>query len=299
MVNIGVIGAGYLGRFHIEKFLAIKDCQLVGVVDTSEETRNEIKKKYGIPVYSDYKELLGRVDAVSIVVPTNFHYEIASFFIKNHIHTFIEKPVTESIEQCERLLSLDRKGLKVQIGHIERFNPVYGFLKESFKEPVSISMRRKAPFSPRGTEVDIVFDLMIHDLDIVLSLLPEDNFKVNSLSCAKIVTEHNDYFKINFEAAGVDVSLEASRLHYKKERSVTLMTRDAVFEGDFIEQEAYFVSKGIEKLLQKGKKDILLEELQSFIDAIEKDKPVAVPLEDGFRALSAAHHLVSWSGKQK
>lgn len=299
MVKVGVIGAGYLGKFHIEKFLKLDECELVGIVDTSANVRDEIKKKYNVPVFSDYQELSGKVDAVSIVVPTNYHYDVASFFIKNRIHTFIEKPVTENIEQCEKLLSLDRTGLKIQVGHIERFNPVYKFLEKYSENPVSISIRRKAPFTPRGTEVDIVFDLMIHDIDIILSLFKKQDLVVKSYCSAKVITNNNDYFKVDLKIDGVDVSLEASRLHFKKERSVTLVTKYAVFEGDFINQDAYFITKGTEKHLDEGKKDILLEELGCFVEAIVKDRPVKVSLEDGYHAIVAAHRLVSLSGTQK
>lgn len=299
MVNIGIVGAGYLGSFHIEKFLAISDCKVVGIVDVSERLRDELKKKYSIPVYSDYRELLNKVDAVSIVVPTKFHYEVASFFIKNNIHTFIEKPVTETVEQCNILKSLAKDDLKIQIGHIERFNPVSNFIKEMSVKPKAIILRRKAPFTERGTDVDIVFDLMIHDLDILLSLFPQGELNIISVDAAKVMTDKYDYVKAECEIEGVHVSFEASRVHNKKERSITVLSDHLVFEGDFINQEVFVKTKNGEKKFSQGKKDILLEELRSFILAVKDDLPVAVTLEDGAKAVFEAYKILSFCGKSK
>lgn len=297
MVRIGVIGAGYLGKLHIEKFLSIQDCELTAIADNSEEVRKELKKKYNIPVYADYRELIDKVDAVSVVVPTNFHYEVASFFIERGKHTFIEKPVTYTVEEGEKLLLKSKNDIKVQVGHIERFNPVYIHLLEQKDKPHAISIRRKAPFSPRGTEVDILFDLMIHDIDMVLSLFPNKNIKIQSIIKTKVVTDKNDYFKADFYIDDTLVSLEASRLSNKKERIVTAVYRNAVWEGDFITQEIFIKNKDGEKILSNGKKDILLEELKSFILAIKEGKPVRVTLKEGIAALTTAYDLLYWPGK--
>ncbi|GAB4439951.1 MAG: Gfo/Idh/MocA family oxidoreductase [bacterium] len=299
MVRVGVIGAGYLGSFHIEKFLAINECNLVGIAEVSVSLRDELKKKYSLPVYTDYRELLNKVDAVSIVVPTQFHYEIASFFIKNHIHTFIEKPVVKTVEQCEGLLSLAKEGVKIQVGHIERFNPVYKFLMEKCENPRTITMRRKSPYTERGTDVDIVFDLMIHDIDIVLSLFPEKELSIKSIVAAKVMTDRNDYVKADCEISGVSVTFEASRVHNKKERTVTVVSDNVVFEGDFINQELFFKTKEGEYIFGQGKRDILLDELRSFVLSVKEDKPVAVTLEDGCRAVSEAYRVLSFCGKSK
>lgn len=293
MVRVGVIGAGYLGAFHIDKFLSIKDCDLVGVVEVSEELRDNLKKKFSIPVYSDYRELLGLVDAVSIVVPTPLHYEIASFFIKNNVHTFIEKPVTETVEQGGALLSLSNDSIKVQVGHIERFNPVYNMIKENMTHPKSVIIRRKAPFTKRGADVDVVFDLMIHDIDIVLNLLTGSTFKNLSVIGNKFFTSKNDYVKADFSLGQVSVTLETSRVYNKKERTITVVCDDVIFEGDFINQDVYCISKNQEKVLFNGKKDILLEELQSFIHAIKYDVPVKVTLSDGYNAVVWANQILS------
>lgn len=293
MVRVGVIGAGYLGTFHIDKFLSIKDCNLVGVVEVSEELRDNLKKKFSIPVYSDYRELLGLVDAVSIVVPTPLHYEIASFFIKNNVHTFIEKPVTEAVEQGSALLTLSNDNIKIQVGHIERFNPVYNMIKENMTHPKSVIIRRKAPFTKRGADVDVVFDLMIHDIDLVLNLLTGSTFENLSVIGNKFFTSQNDYVKADFSLGQVSVTLETSRVFNKKERTITVVCDDMIFEGDFINQDVYCISKNQEKLLFNGKKDILLEELQSFIHAIKYDVPVKVTLSDGYNAVVWANKILS------
>ncbi len=301
MVNIGVVGAGYLGRFHVEKFQTIENCKLVGIAEVSEEVRQYLKKNFDIPVYDDYRELAGKVDAVSIVVPTPLHFEVAQFFIQNNIHTFIEKPVTETVEQCERLKAVvaSRPDLKVQIGHIERFNPVYKVLKEKVKNPFSVTIRRKSPFTSRGTEVDIVFDLMIHDIDIILSLFPDRDVHIKSCNATRVVSETNDYFKVDFSLGTVDVTLEASRVHNKKERSVTVVCEDVVYEGDFVNQELYFKTPEGDHNLQLGKKDILMEELKSFVNSVQYKNPVTVSLEDGYRALLKAYDFLYHIGKSK
>jgi predicted dehydrogenase len=233
LVKVGVIGAGYLGKFHIEKFLKIPDCELIGVAESIPAVRDVVKKDYAVSVFSDYKDLLGKVDAVSVVVPTTLHYEVAGFFIENGIHTFIEKPATEAIEQCEAIIKKIKAGLKVQIGHIERFNPVYSIITAGMKTPKAITMRRKAPFILRALDVDIVFDLMIHDIDIVLSLFPKQEPEGIRARGIKAVTDKNDYISADFKIGSAVVHLEASKMCDIKERTITLLDEDSVWEGDF------------------------------------------------------------------
>lgn len=288
MVNVGVIGAGYLGKFHIEKFLKIPGCKLIGAAESVPAVREQVKTDYNIPVFADYKELLGKVDAVSVVVPTLLHYEIAGFFLDNGIHVFVEKPATETLEQCENLIKKVKGGLKAQVGHIERFNPVYAIIKEGIKNPKSITMRRKAPFIARATDVDIVFDLMIHDIDIVLSLFPGGkpaNIRARGI---KAVTDKNDYISAHFEMENALIHLEASKMHNLKERVITVLDHDTVWEGDFITQEVFRKDKASEENISRGKADILYDELLSFITAIRSDTPPKVSMEDGMRAMKTA-----------
>lgn len=291
MVRVAVIGAGYLGRFHIEKFKKINSVNLVCVCEVDKKIAQSISKDFDVPIVSDYKSLAGKVDAVSIVTPTPTHYEIADFFLENKIHLFIEKPVTDNIESARKLLKKRKKGLVVQIGYIERYNPAFKILKENLCNPKTIIFKRKAPFSLRGSDVDVIFDLMIHDIDLAFNIF-ESKPKVLSVVGKSIFSNFNDIVYSVFNFGDTLAIFEISRVSDIKERKITALTDDTFVESDLINQSCRIIKKKEEKVISEEKKDILLEELSDFINAIEKGQNPKVTLEDGIESLDFAHKIL-------
>ena len=169
MIRVAVIGVGYLGKFHAQKYTKISDSELIGIVDLNMESAQKISSELNVPFHTDYREIVDKVDAVSIVVPTIHHYRIAKDFLKNGVHVLLEKPFASKIEEAEELEKIaNEKDLCLQIGHLERFNPVFTKFKELIKQPKFIENVRIAPFTNRGADVDVILDLMIHDIDLIL-----------------------------------------------------------------------------------------------------------------------------------
>jgi predicted dehydrogenase len=174
-LRTAVIGVGYLGNFHAQKYAAIPDVELVGVVDNDQKRAAEIATALGTRAFGDHRELIGCVDAVSVVVPTQFHYAVARDFLAAGVHVLIEKPITVTIEEADELIALaDKNGVVFQVGHLERFNPVLQALDGVLQEPLFIESVRIAPFKPRGTDVNVVLDLMIHDIEIIQHIVIPD-----------------------------------------------------------------------------------------------------------------------------
>ena len=174
MLKTAVIGVGYLGRFHAQKYSGITDSELIGVVDVDPESAQNIADELEVPFYTDYHEVLDKADAVSIVVPTVLHYETAKAFLKNGVHVLLEKPFAANIEEAEELEQLSRDmNVRLQIGHLERFNPVFTEFQQLIDQPKFIENIRIAPFPKRGTDVDVILDLMIHDIDLVMAVVGE------------------------------------------------------------------------------------------------------------------------------
>lgn len=293
MVRIGVIGAGYLGKFHIQKFINISNCNLSAISDVNKKVLEEYKdNKFYLT--TNYKDLLGKVDAVSIVVPTTYHYEIAEFFIKNGVHVFLEKPATNTSRECKKLLELKPDSLIVQVGHIERFNPVYINLKNSIRKPKILSFIRKSPFTNRGIDVDVVFDLMIHDIDLALSFFPGRPKISNFIAFGeRILTNNNDYVIAKFSINDVYVNIECSRVSSEKERKMTIVEDDCIYEGDLLNFKTFYKNSKEEN--QKNiptKVDALKDELEVFIKCIMENKTPPVTLHDGLMALKCAEKIL-------
>ncbi len=293
MVKVAVIGAGYLGRFHIEKFKRIKSAKLVAVCEINKEVKNSLESEFAVPVVDDYKKLIGKVDAVSIVTPTPSHYEIANFFLSKGVHLFIEKPVTDDINSARKLLSLREKDTVVQVGYIERFNPAFKMLKEDiFKsKPHTVIFKRKAPFSPRGADVDVVFDLMIHDIDLAFNIFSEKP-KILSVNGEKIFTDYNDVVVAVIKFGDILACFEISRVSSGKERKITVLGEGNLLEADLIDQTFRIIKDKEEKVFTGEKKDILYEELSDFIKAVEEKKDPKVTLEDGLSSLHFAQKIL-------
>lgn len=295
MVKIGVIGAGYLGKFHIEKLISLKDCQLIAIADVDKK-RLLAYKDMGILLTNDYKELAKVVDAVSIVTPTIYHYDMAKFFLEKNIHIFLEKPAASTVNECEDLLKMVKKDIVVQVGHIERFNPAYVTIKKNINKPKSILFKRKSPFTDRGADVDVIYDLMIHDIDLALNIIDigKNDIQLMFIKGESIVTDKNDYILAGFILNDVLVTIECSRASNKKERSITVLCENAIWEGDFNTQEVYYNDKNGRKVFSVERVDTLKMELQAFLTAIKTKSEPPVTLKDGFEALKFAESMLSY-----
>ena len=296
-IRVAVIGIGYLGEFHAEKYKANKNAELVAIVDTDRSRRDVVSKKLGVKSYSAYESIINEVDAVSIVVPTNLHYKVASYFISNNKHVLIEKPFASSVSEAKKLKKLaSKRDIVLQVGHLERFNKAFVKLKNIVKNPVFIECNRISPFKIRGTEVNVIMDLMIHDLDIVMSL-NNSNIKNIQANGASVLTNKTDIAnaRITFEN-GCVCNLSASRISEKIERKMRVFQKDSYFSLDYQDCELDSYKKVISgkiKRIEKNKNnfinnDPLNEEIKSFIECIKKSKNPVIDAVDGIKALQYA-----------
>ena len=296
-IRVAVIGIGYLGEFHAEKYKANKNAELVAIVDTDRSRRDVVSKKLDVKSYSAYESIINEVDAVSIVVPTNLHYKVASYFISNNKHVLIEKPFASSVSEAKKLKKLaSKRDIVLQIGHLERFNKAFVKLKNIVKNPVFIECNRISPFKIRGTEVNVIMDLMIHDLDIVMSL-NNSNIKNIQANGASVLTNKTDIAnaRITFEN-GCVCNLSASRISEKIERKMRVFQKDSYFSLDYQDCELDSYKKVISgkiKRIEKNKNnflnnDPLNEEIKSFIECTKKNKRPVVDAVDGIKALQYA-----------
>ena len=290
-IRIGVIGIGYLGKFHLEKFQKNKDCQLVWLIDKNIKNLKNYKDKYNIS--TNYKEIVDEVDAVSIVTPTVNHYEIARYFIERNKHVLIEKPMTQTVSEAKKLINLSKKHKKtIQIGHLERFNPVIRKVSSLIKNPLFIEVHRLAQFNPRSTDVNVVYDLMIHDIDITTSLVPSKIKKISSFG-KSIITNKIDIANARLEFFnGTIANLTASRISQKSERKIRIFEKDKYLSLDFLQPKLKIVEK-VKKKSSKlfktleynyKKTDALNDEIIDFINSIRMNKK---PLVDGIQGMEA------------
>ena len=290
-IRIGVIGIGYLGKFHLEKFQKNKDCQLVWLIDKNIKNIKNYKDKYNIS--TNYKEIVDDVDAVSIVTPTVNHYEIARYFIERNKHVLIEKPMTQTVSEAKKLINLAKKYKKtIQIGHLERFNPVIRKVSSLIKNPLFIEVHRLAQFNPRSTDVNVVYDLMINDIDITTSLVPSKIKKISSFG-KSIITNKIDIANARLEFFnGTIANLTASRISQKSERKIRIFEKDKYLSLDFLQPKLKIVEK-VKKKSSKlfktleynyKKTDALNDEIIDFINSIRMNKK---PLVDGIQGMEA------------
>jgi len=270
-IRVGVIGLGYLGKFHYQKYKLNRSVNLTSVVDQQIENLDFIDNKKIIKT-DKYTNIIENVDAVSIVTPTNTHYKIAKFFLENKKHVLLEKPMTETITQAKKLNSLAKRNKCIlQIGHLEQFNPAVKKLKQSFKNPQFIEVHRLCQFNPRANDVDVVLDLMIHDIDIVMSLVKKRIKKI-SVSGKKIITDLTDIANVRIEFSdNIIANLTASRISTKNERKMRIFSDKAYYSIDFITSELKQLIKNdknkfITKVFKFKKADSLKEEINNFIN---------------------------------
>ena len=270
-IRVGVIGLGYLGKFHYQKYKLNRSVNLTSVVDQQIENLDFIDSKKIIKT-DKYANIIENVDAVSIVTPTNTHYKIAKFFLENKKHVLLEKPMTETVAQANKLNSLAKRNKCIlQIGHLEQFNPAVKKLKQSFKNPQFIEVHRLCQFNPRANDVDVVLDLMIHDIDIVMSLVKKRIKKI-SVSGKKIITDLTDIANVRIEFSdNIIANLTASRISAKNERKMRIFSDKAYYSIDFINSELKQLIKNdknkfITKVFKFKKADSLKEEINNFIN---------------------------------
>ena len=302
-IRIAVVGVGYLGRFHAEKFSALPDCELVAVVDSDVTRAREVGAGLGIEGLGDYRELLGRVDAVSVVVPTSLHHEVARFFLQNGVHVLVEKPITTTVEEADELIALaGDKGLVLQVGHLERFNAAMQTLDQVLGEPLFIESHRLAPFKPRGTDVCVVRDLMIHDIDIIQHLVHSPIRRIDA-NGVKVLSDETDIAnaRIQFEN-GFVANVTASRVSSHTERKMRLFQHHNYVSIDFHNRVLKVYTKGAREI-HPGIPEILIEEqayepndalllqAQDFLRVITEGGRPRVSGEDGRNALRTADEI--------
>lgn len=318
MLKIGVLGAGHLGKIHIRLILELKDqFEMIGFYDPNDANAEKVVQDFGIKRFERMEELIAAVDCLDIVTPTLSHYDCASQSIRAGKHVFIEKPVTETVEEARNLIVLkEEANVKVQVGHVERFNPAFIAAQPFFGRPMFIETHRLAQFNPRGTDVPVVLDLMIHDIDAILSVV-KSNVKNISASGVSVVSDTPDITnaRIEFEN-GCVANLTASRISMKNMRKSRFFQKDAYISVDFLTKELEVVRmEDIEGEADpfdivfevgngKPSKKILFDkpnieesnaikaELLSFYEAIVTDTEPLVSLEDGFKALKVAHQVL-------
>ena len=318
MLKVGVIGAGHLGKIHLKLLNQSEKYQLIGFYDTSVENGQHVAQEFGYTFYQDMEELIKAVDVVDIVTPTLSHYEVALKVIAEKKHFFIEKPITNTLEEANHLIELcNQNNLKAQVGHVERFNPAFLAAREHITEPLFIESHRLAEFNPRGTDVPVVLDLMIHDLDIILSIVNSPISDIKSSGVAVISdTPDISNARIEFEN-GCVVNVSTSRMSMKNMRKMRIFQRNAYVSIDFLEKKTEIIKiknadenpSDFAMILEndKGeKKEILfehpsinpnnaiLDELETFADAINQNLPVRVSLEDGRNALKLALDIINY-----
>lgn len=299
-LRVGIVGVGYLGRFHAQKYARLRDADLVAVVDVNEEQARKVALDVNTKALRDYRELIGKVDAVSIVTPTSYHYAIARDFLDAGIHVLLEKPMTKSLEEADHLVSLAReRGCVLQVGHLERFNSAFQAVYPRISNPMFMEAHRLALFNERGLEVDVILDLMIHDIDIVLHLAksPLEHIRASGVS---VLTPLPDIASVRMEFEnGAIANLTASRISIKNLRKLRLFQDNCYFSADYATKRAYVVYKEQEadeagfpqisiEELEIDERDALEEEIRAFLGAIRTGGPAVVDGVQGRRALAVA-----------
>ncbi|MFC1674421.1 Gfo/Idh/MocA family oxidoreductase [Candidatus Omnitrophota bacterium] len=292
-LKVGVVGLGHLGSKHARVYSEIDDCRLAAVCDLKEDSLNEITSKFGITGFKDYRQLFGKVDAVSIAAPTNLHYEIASGFLKNNIHVLVEKPFTTDLKEADSLIKLaDKNKLILQVGHIERFNSAFAATLKLIDDPKFIECHRLSPFPHRSLDVGAVLDIMIHDIDIILGLVPSKIKKIESVG-VKILTPFEDIAssRIAFEN-GCVCNLTASRVSDEVMRKIRIFQKDTYISLDYKEAKATIYRKRGTQISKEDlpieKEEPLQKELASFVECASLRIPPLVSGKVAREALAVA-----------
>ena len=316
MLNVGVLGAGHLGKIHLRLLNESKKYHLVGFHDADEINGKKVQTELGYTYYENINELIAAVDVVDIVTPTLSHFECAKKAMEAGKHIFIEKPITKTLAEAKTLLGLEKKHkVKGQVGHVERFNPAFTAVKKQIDQPMFIEAHRLAEFNPRGTDVPVVLDLMIHDIDAILSVVNSKVRQINA-SGVSVISQSPDIANARLEFEnGCVANLTASRISLKNMRKSRFFQKDAYISVDFLEKKAEVVkmkdapkepgefdmvlqnAEGVKKQIYFENPDIqinnaILDELESFADAIQNNTTPVVSLEQGTKALEVALQIM-------
>ncbi len=302
-LSAAVIGVGYLGKFHAQKYAAIDDCDLIAVADPDSEAATACADSLGARAVADYRELLGKVDVVSIAAPTRLHHAIARDFLLHGAHVLVEKPITVTLDEADELVDIAAdKNLVLQVGHLERFNPALRAADELLTAPRFIETHRLAPFNPRGTDVDVVLDLMIHDIDIILDIVNSPVTRIDA-SGTPVLTASTDIANARLQFAnGCVANVTASRVSTRTERRMRFFQHDSYLAVDFHGRRLSVYRKGEEEMYpgipevishqqEFAKSDAILAEVESFVAAVRGAGQPLVSGEDGRRALATAIHI--------
>ena len=314
MLKVGVFGVGHLGKFHLNNWKEIEGVKVVGFFDPNNESANQVAEEYGLKRYMDEDKLMDACDIIDVVVPTDHHFEVCMAALRKGKHVFVEKPLTNTIKEAKDLVNMIREAnVKFQVGHVERFNPAYLAIKDMELNPMFIEVHRLAQFNPRGTEVSVILDLMIHDIDIILSLIKSDVKNILASGVA-VMTDTPDIANVRIEFNnGCVANLTSSRISMKKMRKMRLFQKDAYLGIDFLQKKTEIIklkhpddtnvfSFDIET--PNGKKTLAVAnpevpqnnaikaELESFVNSIINNTPPAVSEIDGLLAMEVAHQIL-------
>ena len=316
MLKVGVLGAGHLGKIHLRLLNQSEKYELVGFFDPFEDNATKIAHEFGYKKFDSITELINAVDVVDIVTPTLQHFECAQQAIEAGKHIFIEKPIATTVEEAETIIALAKKhNVKGQVGHVERFNPAFMAVKDKISNPMFIETHRLAEFNPRGTDVPVVLDLMIHDIDAILSVVKSKVKSINASSVA-VISDSPDITnaRIEFEN-GCVANVTSSRISMKNMRKSRFFQKDAYISVDYLDKVCEVVrmkdapetpgdfdmilqnAEGVKKQIYFDNPDVhlnnaILDELESFADAINQDATPVVTLEDGTEALRVAYQII-------
>ncbi|WP_341841226.1 Gfo/Idh/MocA family oxidoreductase [Chitinophaga caseinilytica] len=320
MLKIGLFGVGHLGKIHLSQLSTMKDVEVTGYFDPSDANAESIRETYpDLRRFEAAEELIRASDAIDIVAPTTQHFQLCETAIRMGKHVFVEKPMTNTMEEARLLVKLvEEANIKFQVGHVERFNPAFLALKGVDLKPMFIEVHRLAEFNPRGTDVSVILDLMIHDIDIVLSIVQSSISRISASGVA-VMSDTPDIANVRIEFHnGCVANLTSSRISLKKMRKMRLFQKDAYIGIDFLDKKTEIIKlktpedEGLFTLdiaTNNGKKTIAIAnpeikqsnairmELEFFRDSILENKPVPVNVRDGFQALEAAHQILQKIGK--
>ena len=314
MLKVGVFGVGHLGKFHLNNWNEIDGIKLVGFYDPDEKSAREVTEKYGIKRYKDPAALMNACDVVDVVAPTTVHFEVVKMAILKSKHVFVEKPLANTMDEAKEILKLAKEAnIKFQVGHVERFNPAFLAVKDHANNPMFIEVHRLAQFNPRGTDVSVILDLMIHDIDIILSLV-KSNVKNVHANGVNVLSDTPDIANVRIEFDnGCVANLTSSRISMKKMRKMRLFQKDSYISIDFLDKTTEIIKYktpedkdvfAFDIETKHGKKTIAISapvikqnnaikmELQSFVNAINNNKTTTVTEIDGYRAMEVAHIIL-------
>lgn len=314
MLRIGIFGVGHLGKFHLNNWKEIADTEIVGFYDPSDEVSGPVAERYGIRRFNDPEALMDACDAADIVAPTTAHYSLCKMAILKSRHVFVEKPLANNMEEAREIVKLVHEAnIKFQVGHVERFNPALLAAQQYNLQPMFIEVHRLAQFNPRGTDVSVILDLMIHDIDIILSLV-KSNVKNVMANGVQVLSDTPDIANVRMEFDnGCVANLTSSRISMKKMRKMRLFQKDAYIGIDFLDKKTEIIKYksaddknvfSFEIDTGHGTRTIavampeitennaILAELQNFVNSVRENRPTVVTELDGLRAMEVAHLIL-------